>query len=162
MISSALFYRLNIVPRWIIFTLDLIIGFLSLTVSYAIKYSFDFSNLNYIDFSRNALIITVLNAVVFFAVKTYSGIIRYTSVQDSFRIFLSVLVSNSSFFLINLVAVASVRPTLIASVYWLLMLLHAFYWWLLIESWWNILSCMLKTWNWTSGEWLSTVPVRPE
>jgi FlaA1/EpsC-like NDP-sugar epimerase len=106
MTSSALFYRLNIVPRWIIFTLDLTIGFLSLTVAYAIKYNFDFSNLDYIGFSRNALIISIISTIVFFAVKTYAGIIRYTSAQDSFRIFLSVLISNGVFFLINLISMA--------------------------------------------------------
>jgi FlaA1/EpsC-like NDP-sugar epimerase len=115
MTSPALFYRLNIVPRWIIFILDLLISLLSFTVSYAIKYNFDFSNLNYIAFGQNALAIAVISTIVFFAVKTYAGIIRYTSAQDSFRIFLSVLVANCVFFLINIGAVAFFGTSIIST-----------------------------------------------
>ncbi|MDN3547631.1 polysaccharide biosynthesis protein [Mucilaginibacter aquaedulcis] len=115
MTSPALFYRLNIVPRWIIFILDLLIGLLSFTVSYAIKYNFDFSHLNYLAFAQNAIIITVVSTVVFFAVKTYAGIIRYTSAQDSFRIFLSVLITNGAFFLINIASVAFYGVALITT-----------------------------------------------
>jgi len=115
MTSPALFYRLNIVPRWIIFILDLIIGLISFTVSYAIKYNFDFSNLNYVAFGQNALAIIAISTIVFFAVKTYAGIIRYTSAQDSFRIFLSVLITNCVFYLINIASVTFSGTTLVST-----------------------------------------------
>ncbi|MEN0053981.1 MAG: nucleoside-diphosphate sugar epimerase/dehydratase [Mucilaginibacter sp.] len=108
-------YRLNILPRWIIFILDLLISLLSLTVSYAIKYNFDFSHLDYLTFAQNAIILTIINTVVFLAVKTYAGIIRYTSAQDSFRIFLSVLIANGAFFLINIASVAGAHTALIST-----------------------------------------------
>jgi FlaA1/EpsC-like NDP-sugar epimerase len=113
--SSTLLKQINIVPRWIIFTLDLLICFLSLTIAYAIKYNFDFSNLNYEVFSRNALILSVISTIVFFAVKTYAGIIRYTSAQDSIRILSAVLLSNGLFFLMSLVAAASGRHPMISN-----------------------------------------------
>jgi FlaA1/EpsC-like NDP-sugar epimerase len=53
--------------------------------------------------------------VVFLTVKTYSGIIRYTSAQDSFRILASVLVSNGIFFLINLSTIAFNKSPYISS-----------------------------------------------
>jgi FlaA1/EpsC-like NDP-sugar epimerase len=101
MSSSTLFNQINIVPRWIIFTLDLVICFLSLTLAYAIKYNFDFSSLNYAEFSRNALIIATISTVTFIIVKSYAGIIRYTSAQDSLRILFATLISNGIFFLIS-------------------------------------------------------------
>ncbi len=104
--SSTLLKQINIVPRWIIFTLDLSICFLALTFAYAIKYNFDFSNLNYVAFSRNALMLTTISTIVFLAVKTYAGIIRYTSAQDSIRILSAVLLSNGLFFLISLITAA--------------------------------------------------------
>src|ERR1700721_2648824 len=97
--TSTLLKQINIVPRWIIFSLDLFICFLSLTLAYAIKYNFDFSNLNYAVFSRNILILSTISIIVFLTVKTYAGIIRYTSVQDSIRFLFSVLISNGLFFL---------------------------------------------------------------
>jgi len=111
--SSALFNQINIVPRWIIFTLDLFICLLSLTVAYSIKYNFDFSNLNFVEFSRNALIVSVISTIVYFTVKTYAGIIRYTSAQDSIRILFAVLIINGVFFLLDLIYVSSGKHPLI-------------------------------------------------
>lgn len=115
--SSSTFFKkqINIVPRWIIFTLDLVISLLSLTVAYLIKYNFDFATLNYVEFSQNALLFTIISAVVFLSLKTYAGIIRYTSAQDSIRILASVLISNSAFFLINIASVSFYSTPLISS-----------------------------------------------
>jgi len=79
---------------------------LSLSAAYLIRYNFDLSTMDYVEFSRNVLILTGINTVVFFNVKTFSGIIRYTSAQDSIRILFAVLISNGLFFLINLSVVA--------------------------------------------------------
>ncbi|RZK99709.1 MAG: hypothetical protein EOO89_30930 [Pedobacter sp.] len=95
-----MFSQINIVPRWIIFILDLIICMLSLSVAYLIRFNFDLSSMNFIEFSRNIVIITLINSLVFFNVKTYSGIIRYTSAQDSIRILFAVLISNGIFFFV--------------------------------------------------------------
>ncbi|WP_374951396.1 polysaccharide biosynthesis protein [Mucilaginibacter sp.] len=101
-----MFNQFNIVPRWIIFTLDIIISCVSLTLAYFIKYNFDFSSLNYVEFSQNILIISALNVLVFFVVKTYTGIIRYTSAQDSFRILFAILIANSAFVIANFIIIA--------------------------------------------------------
>jgi len=102
-----LFTQINIVPRWIIFTLDLAICIVSLTFAYLLKLNFDLNALDYVEFSRNVLILTSLNAVVFILMKSYSGIIRYTSAQDSFRIVYSILFSNSLYFVVNMIFVAT-------------------------------------------------------
>ena len=109
-----MFSQINIVPRWIIFTLDLMICFVSLTMAYLVKYNFDLSGMNYTEFSRNVLVMTFINTMVFVNVKTYSGIIRYTSAQDTFRILFSVMISNGLFFFIDLVLVAFNEPVYIS------------------------------------------------
>ncbi|WP_394364784.1 polysaccharide biosynthesis protein [Pedobacter antarcticus] len=45
--------------------------------------------------------------------KSYSGIIRYTSAQDSFRIVYSILFSNSLYFVVNMIFVATGSHALI-------------------------------------------------
>ncbi len=115
MTKTTLFKQLNIVPRWIIFTLDTLICLLSMTAAYIIKYNFDFSNINFIQYSQNVLIFSAISTVVFSAVKTYSGIIRYTSAQDSFRILFAVLISNGTFFILNLFATATGKQQLISN-----------------------------------------------
>ena len=112
---KTLFNHINIVPRWLIFILDLIITFSSLTVAYLIKNNFDFSSINYVEFSRNILTLGVISAIVFFALKTFAGIIRYTSAQDSFRILTAVLITNGVFFIVNTIIIASYKSPLISN-----------------------------------------------
>ncbi|MES2427325.1 MAG: nucleoside-diphosphate sugar epimerase/dehydratase [Bacteroidota bacterium] len=113
--STNLFNQINIVPRWLIFSLDLAISFLSLTMAYLIKSNFEFSSLNHAEFNRNLLISIILSTIVFCSVKTFAGIIRYTSAQDSFRILAALLLSNSAFFLINVVLIAFDKAPLISN-----------------------------------------------
>lgn len=97
-----MFNQLNIIPRWIILILDLLICSLSLTFCYLIKNNFYFSKFNFIEFGQNLFITFVINIIVFLAIKTYAGIISYTSAQDSFRILFAVTVSNFIFYLSDL------------------------------------------------------------
>ncbi|GAB1462415.1 polysaccharide biosynthesis protein [Pedobacter sp.] len=96
-----MFGKINIVPRWIIFLLDLGICAISLTIAYAVKLNLELSAIDLVEFSRNILIAATINTIVFFNVKTYAGIIRYTSAQDTFRILFSVIISNGLFALLN-------------------------------------------------------------
>ena len=101
-----MFSQINIVPRWIIFCLDLLVCIFSLGFAYFLKHNFNISEINSVEFSRNILLFTVLNSFVFLGVKTYSGIIRYTSAQDSFRILFAILISNGFFFIANLLLIS--------------------------------------------------------
>ncbi|WP_199117740.1 nucleoside-diphosphate sugar epimerase/dehydratase [Pedobacter sp. ASV28] len=101
-----MFGKINIVPRWIIFLLDLGICLVSLITAYSIKLNFALNGIDIVEFSRNVLILSVINIVVFFNVKTYAGIIRYTSAQDTFRILFAVVISNGLFFFFNFFIVA--------------------------------------------------------
>ncbi|MGV3546348.1 MAG: polysaccharide biosynthesis protein [Pedobacter sp.] len=101
-----MFGKINIVPRWIIFLLDLSICLISVVIAYAVKSNLALSAIDLVEFSRNILIITAINIVVFFNVKTYAGIIRYTSAQDTFRILFAVIISNGIFSFINFVITA--------------------------------------------------------
>ncbi len=77
-----------------------------MSFAYLIKYNFDLSHLNYGEFSRSILLLTLINSIVFLAVRTFAGIIRYTSAQDSIRILLAVVIGGGMMFLVNLFAVA--------------------------------------------------------
>ena len=110
-----MFTNINIVPRWIIFLLDLMICGMSLSLAYLIRYNFDASKIDYVEFSRNMLIGTGICSIVFLQVKTYSGIIRYTSAQDSIRILFAVCISNGLFFFINIGLIASEHGQYISS-----------------------------------------------
>ena len=115
--SPVIFNQINIVPRWIIFTLDLAICILSLSVAYCVRYNFAFGSINLEAFSRNAIVFSAISSVVFLSLKTYAGIIRYTSAQDSIRILSAVIMTNVVFFLTDILALSlSKKPIISASI----------------------------------------------
>ena len=121
-----MFNHINIVPRWIIFLLDLSCCVFSLCFAYFIRFDFDISQINTTELSRNMLVLAAINSIVFISLKTYAGIIRYTSTQDSFRILLSIILSNGFFFVVNLALVSFRAEPIIPSVVLIINLLCSF------------------------------------
>ncbi|MEJ6981643.1 nucleoside-diphosphate sugar epimerase/dehydratase [Pedobacter sp. P351] len=101
-----MFSRINIVPRWIIFCLDLVFCIFSLCFAYFIRFNFNINQIDISELSRNVLVFSLISCLVFYNARTYAGIIRYTSAQDSFRILFSVFVSNFLLFIANLVLIS--------------------------------------------------------
>jgi len=99
--------KINIVPRWIIFLIDLIICNVSLVVAYLIGHNLNFSLISLRELSSNLLVLSVLNMLIFFNFKTYAGIVRYTGVQDAFRVTYSLLVSTGILGFLSLVSLAN-------------------------------------------------------
>ncbi|RZL14527.1 MAG: polysaccharide biosynthesis protein, partial [Pedobacter sp.] len=97
-----MFKQINIVPRWIVFVIDIAICCISLVLAYILRNNLVISAIHTPELARNLLILTIINCVVFMVFRTYSGIIRYTSAQDSFRIIFSILATNGLFFMFNL------------------------------------------------------------
>lgn len=111
-----MFNLINIVPRWIIFCLDLLVCIFALCFAYFLKYNFNVAEIDNNELSRNILVFTILNSLVFLSIKTYAGIIRYTSAQDSFRILFSIIISNGLFFIVNVILVSFNKEAYISNV----------------------------------------------
>lgn len=94
--------RMNVVPRWIIFCLDLFFCTISLASAHFISNNFEVGHITYTSIKTVLLTFIVINCIVFGMLKTYAGIVRYTSTQDSIRILLSVLLSNTVFYVISI------------------------------------------------------------
>ena len=109
-----MFTQINIVPRWVIFLLDLTICTCSLIFAYSLKHNLDLTAIELPELVRNLLIIGTINIAVFFHIKTFTGIIRYTSAQDSFRILLSVIIGNGTFFVLNLISITFFQYPLVS------------------------------------------------
>ena len=121
-----MFTIINIFPRWIIFLLDIICCIFSLCFAYFVRFNFDIDQINSIELSRNLLFFVTINSIVFFSIKTYAVIIRYTSAQDSFRILIAILLSNGIFLIINLIFISLNQNPIIPSVVLVVNLLTSF------------------------------------
>lgn len=96
--------KINIVPRWIIFLIDIFLCNLSLVIAYLIGHNLNPVLISLRELGSNLIVLTALNTLIFFNFKTYAGIVRYTGVQDALRISLSLL---ASFVILGLLSAVS-------------------------------------------------------
>lgn len=94
--------NLSIIPRWVIFSLDIVISSLCFLLAYLIRSEFDYSILNQPKVISNLFILLAFNVSLFTLFRVYAGIIRFTGLQDTFRIFFVVFFANAGYFLVNL------------------------------------------------------------
>lgn len=98
--------KLDIVPRWVILLIDIILTVIALAVSEILKKDFVLVNIDMVSFYKSVVLLCLINIIVFLSLKTFSGIVRYTSAQDSFRIFFAVLLSSFLIFFTHAISVA--------------------------------------------------------
>ncbi|MFT6845580.1 MAG: FlaA1/EpsC-like NDP-sugar epimerase, partial [Flavobacteriales bacterium] len=90
-------------PRWLIFIIDIAIVTCAIVLAYLLRFNFNIPPYEFEDMLPVIPMIVIIRGVSFIIFKTYSGIIRYTSSQDTNRIFMVVLCGSILFALINLV-----------------------------------------------------------
>lgn len=101
-----MFDKFNIVPRWVIFALDLCCFALATTFAYFLLHSLDITRLYTAEFSRILLMTLATSALVSYRIRMYAGIVRYTSVLDSMRILAAVGLIIAILFLVNMALIA--------------------------------------------------------
>lgn len=92
-------------PRWIIFAADIVIVLFSLILAYLIRFDFIYFPLQeeWPVLRISLPVFLLIRAIGFYIGKTYSGIVRYTSTQDTKRIFVVVSIGTVIIFLLSLV-----------------------------------------------------------
>lgn len=111
-----MFARLEIVSRWIIFTIDVCLCIVALVLAKVLKNNFIIANIDPLTLYKSIVISVVINALVFYNVKTFAGIVRYTSAQDSFRILFSVVLSCLVLFFTNALFIISGAGAFVSNV----------------------------------------------
>ncbi|SOE21811.1 NDP-sugar epimerase, includes UDP-GlcNAc-inverting 4,6-dehydratase FlaA1 and capsular polysaccharide biosynthesis protein EpsC [Spirosomataceae bacterium TFI 002] len=98
------------VSKWLILLMDIIIVCGSFVLASFIKFNFD---LNYIDpnlFKYHLIIVVVLRISAFFYFKTYTGIIRHTSIEDAVNIFKATSISSLELIILNFIDFGRYSP----------------------------------------------------
>jgi FlaA1/EpsC-like NDP-sugar epimerase len=89
-------------PRWIIFTIDILICAFSIVLSYLLRFNFTIPEHSYHDIKYVTTFMLAIRICSFAIGKTYAGIIRYTSSKDAQRIFVVITIGTLMFPLTNL------------------------------------------------------------
>lgn len=107
--------HVKIVPRWIIFSLDLFVAAITFLTAFALFHNFQFSSVSPNDFATQFLLCIGATAVSFSIFRLYSGIVRYTSAADSIRILSTILFTVIILFALKLFGLAFRTPKFIDS-----------------------------------------------
>jgi FlaA1/EpsC-like NDP-sugar epimerase len=102
-----MFQKIAIVPRSLIFAIDILLSILSLACGKLLSSNFNIDQINVQGLLKCSLALFFVNVVIFASLRTYAGIVRYTSIQDSLRILVAVVLSSFFVFLLNAIAVTS-------------------------------------------------------
>src|ERR1019366_2663077 len=94
----------SIVPRWIILFFDLSITCISFCLALLVKQNLSFTGVIWKEMFDHLLFLTLVNIIVFAAIKTYAGIVRYTGLQDALRILAAITISTVVLFFFNRVS----------------------------------------------------------
>ena len=84
---------LTIAPRALIFFIDIISVTIAICLAIVVRLNFNFTEIDWYIACKTLLIVLVVFSMVFFSIKTFSGIVRYTGTKDAFRIAVSVVIS---------------------------------------------------------------------
>lgn len=109
-----MFSKIEIVPRWIIFAIDICLSSTALLMAEVIAKNFNVTAIDFQALYRAALTVIIINVFVFYFLKTYAGIVRYTSAQDSVKILGAVLLSAFLIFVVNSIVVTLKGSTMIS------------------------------------------------
>lgn len=94
-------YRIRILPRWIIFLLDLFYVQVCIFFSFILRFNFNLEEVAKYEISLVLGISLALNALLFYLLKSYAGIIRYTNIEDTFRLLIVNSIAAVFYFSIN-------------------------------------------------------------
>lgn len=97
-----MFKKFNIIPKWVVFLIDLLVCYFTFIFSHYLKNDFSIEGFDIHTNSGAILLWLIVLGISFIAFKTYSGIVRYTGLPDLLKIIYSVLTAIAVLFITSL------------------------------------------------------------
>ena len=103
LLTISLLKRLsrNYVPRYLIFSIDFLIAFLSAQITFFLISSIQSPRLIYFEFSWKLFTILAVQIIAFLMFRSYSGIVRYTGFRDAIKLIQTTIFSVAILLIIN-------------------------------------------------------------
>ena len=92
--TIRLMKRIKIVPRWVIFILDLGAGMIALFSALVLKSNLLLTAIQWEEALGLMISSFLINILVFLSLKTFRGIVRFTGLQDALRVMATVVLSS--------------------------------------------------------------------
>lgn len=116
-------YRIRILPRWLIFLVDIFFVQFSIFLAFALRFNFDWSEMARFDLNLILGLSLVVSGTLFYIFKSYAGIIRYTNIEDAYRLIIVNSLASLIYYVINLILNQPPHATLlfpkaVVGIYW--------------------------------------------
>jgi FlaA1/EpsC-like NDP-sugar epimerase len=82
-------FKNHSLPRWLVFIIDSAVVFFSFLVAYMLRYNFEVSALNISTVFRQSYLVLFVYVIFILVFKSYSGMIRHTTIRDTYKIILT-------------------------------------------------------------------------
>ena len=94
-------YKIRILPRWLVFLLDLFLVCFCLFLARSLKLNFHWPSI-VIGLRSMTIVVLLLNAALFYIFKSYAGIVRYTNIEDTSRLVMVNAIASFFYLAINI------------------------------------------------------------
>jgi FlaA1/EpsC-like NDP-sugar epimerase len=91
-------------PKWIIFSIDVIIVTISLGASFLLRFNFEIPDGELKGFINVFVAVLSVRIFISYIFKTYSGVIRHTNIQDLQQLYLATTTGTAVIVLLNLIS----------------------------------------------------------
>jgi FlaA1/EpsC-like NDP-sugar epimerase len=93
-------YKIRILPRWLVFLLDLFLVCVCLFLSRTLKLNFNWPKVD-AGLRLMFMVVLTINTALFYLFKSYAGIIRYTNLEDAQRLVMVNAIASFLYLVLN-------------------------------------------------------------
>lgn len=97
-------FKNHSLPRWLVFLIDSGTVFFSFLVAYMLRYNFEVYTFEISIAFRQAYLVLFVYAIFFLVFKSYAGMIRHTTIRDTYKIILSNFCALTVLFLATVIS----------------------------------------------------------
>ena len=94
-------FKNHSLPRWLVLILDSAAVFFSFLVAYMLRFNFEVSSLSISTVFRQSYLVLFVYVVFILVFKSYSGMIRHTTIRDTYKIILTNFSALAVLFLVT-------------------------------------------------------------
>ncbi len=94
-------YKIRILPRWLVFLLDLFLVCFCLLLSRSLKLNFYWQHVG-IGIRSMLGVVLLVNMALFYIFKSYAGIVRYTNLEDTSRLVMVNAIASFFYLAVNI------------------------------------------------------------
>ena len=97
-------FKNHSLPRWLVFLIDSGTVFFSFLIAYILRYNFEVYTFEISTAIRQAYLVLFIYALFFLVFKSYSGMIRHTTIRDTYKIIIANFSALAVLFLATIIS----------------------------------------------------------